>query len=78
MAQFFGEERSEFYAPFAEGFVTHLDAALVEQFLNVPVTQRKAVVEPDSVLDDDHGETVAARLGVGHGGSAYPDPVKAT
>ena len=39
MAQFFGEERSEFYAPFAEGFVTDLDAALVEQFLNVPVAE---------------------------------------
>ena len=52
--------------------MTDLDAALVEQFLNVPVTQWKAVVEPDSVLDDEHGETVAVWLGVGHGGSGYP------
>ena len=78
MAQFFGEERSEFYAPFAEGFVTDLDAALVEQFLNVPVAQRKAMIEPDGVLDGDHGETVAVWFGVGHGASAYPNPIKAT
>ena len=78
MAQFFGEERSEFYAPFAEGFVTDLDAALVEQFLNVPVAQRKAMIKPDGVLDGDHGETVAVWFGVGHGQSDYPDPIKAT
>ena len=78
MAQFFGEERYEFYAPFAEGFVTDLDAALVEQFLNVPVAQRKAMIEPDGVLDGDHGETVAVWFGVGHGQSDYPDPIKAT
>ena len=77
MAQFFGEERSEFYAPFAEGFVTDLDAALVEQFLNVPVAQRKAMIKLDGVLDGDHGETVAVWFGVGHGQSDYPDPIKA-
>jgi hypothetical protein len=54
------------------------DAALVQQFLHVSVTQRKAVVEPNGMLDDEHGETVAVRLGVGHGESAYPDPVNAT
>ena len=30
------------------------------------------------MLDDGYGETVAIRLGVGHGRSAYPNPVKAT
>ena len=50
----------------------------MEQFLDVPVTQRKAVIEPDGVLDDDHGETVAVWLDVSHGHSAYPDPIKAT
>ena len=55
-----------------------LNAALVEQFLHVSVTEGKAVVEPDGMLDDGHRETVAVRLGVGHGGSAYPNPVKAT
>ena len=58
--------------------MTHFNAALMEKFLNVPVTQRKAVIEPDGVLDDVHRESVAVRLGVGHGGSAYPDPIKAT
>ena len=29
-------------------------------------------------LDDGHGKTVAVRPGVCHGGSAYPDPLKAT
>ena len=38
MAQFFGEERSELYAPFAEGFMADLNAALVQQFLHVSVT----------------------------------------
>ena len=44
-----------------------LNAALVQQFLDISVTQGKVVVQPDGVLDDGHGETVAARLGVGHG-----------
>ena len=78
MAQFFREEESEFYSPFAESFVADLDATLVEQFLHVSVTQGKAVVEPNRVLDNADRESVAVRLGVGHGGSAYPDPVKAT
>ena len=35
---------------------TDLNATLVEQFLHVPVTQGKAVVRPDDVLDDGHRE----------------------
>ena len=54
------------------------NAALVQQFLHVSAAEGKAVVEPNGVLDDDHGETVAVRLGIGHGRSAYPDPIKAT
>ena len=46
--------------------------------MNIPVAQRKTVIEPDGVLDDTHRETVAVILRVGHGGSAYPEPVKAT
>jgi len=78
VAQVFREEGSELDTPFAQGFMTLLNTALVEQFLNVSVTQQKAVIEPDSVLNDGHREAVAVRLGVGHGGSAYPNPVKAT
>ena len=58
--------------------MANLNAALVQQFLDIPVTQGKVVVQPDGVLDDTHWETVAVRLGVGHGQSAYPDPVRAT
>ena len=58
--------------------MTDHDAAPVKQFLNIPVTQRKAVVQPDGVLDDGHRETVAVGLDVGHRQSAYPGPVKAT
>ena len=49
------------------------------------------MIEPDEMLNNGHGEAakrrqrrcsgqdaVAVRLGVGHGGSAYPRPVKAT
>ena len=58
--------------------MTDHDAAPVQQFLDVPVAQWEAVVQPGGVLDDEHGETVAVRLGVGHGQSACPDPIKAT
>ncbi len=78
MAQDFSEEGAELDAPFTEGLVADLDTALVQQFLDVSVTEGKAVVEPNGVLDDGHGETVAVRLGVGHGGSTSPDPIKAT
>ena len=58
--------------------MTDHDAAPVQQFLDVPVAQWEAVVQPDGVLDDELGETVAVGLEVGHGLSAYPDPIKAT
>jgi hypothetical protein len=77
VAQVFSEKGSELDTPLAQGFVTDHDATLVQQFLDVPVTQRKAVVEPNSLLDDEHRETVAVRLCIGHGRLAYPDPMKA-
>ena len=45
VAQVFSEEGSEFDTPFAQGFVTDFNTALVQQFLNVPVAQGKAVVQ---------------------------------
>jgi hypothetical protein len=78
VAKFIGEQRPEFDTPFTEGLVTDLDAALVEQFLNITVAQGETVVQPNRMLDDGHGEAVAVGLWVGHGRSAYPDPVKAT
>ena len=67
MAQVFSEEGSELDTPLSEGLMANLNAALVQQFLHVSVTQGKAVIEPNGVLDDGHGETVAVGLGVGHG-----------
>ncbi len=55
-----------------------LNAALVEQFLDIAVTEGEAVVQPDGVLDDRHRKTVAVGFQVSHGGSAYTDLVKAT
>lgn len=55
-----------------------INAALGKQFLDVAVTQGKAVVQPDGMLNDGHWELMAVRLGVGHGGSAYPERLKAT
>jgi hypothetical protein len=54
------------------------NAALVEQFLNIPVTNGKAIVHLNSVLDDCYGKAVAVGLGIGHSGSAYRELVKAT
>ena len=78
VAQSFSEEGAEFDTPFAESFMADLNAALVQQFLDISVAERKMVIQPDGVLDDGHGEAVAVRLGIGHGGSAYPSPIKAT
>jgi len=50
-----------------------LDAALMEQFLHVTVTERETVVEPNSVLDDHHRKAVAVGFGVAHGRSAYSE-----
>ncbi|GAA3999477.1 hypothetical protein GCM10022631_07980 [Deinococcus rubellus] len=66
LAKVLSKKRPKFDAPFAEGLMADLNAALVEQFLHVSVTQRKAVVQPDGVLDDGHWETGAVRLEVGH------------
>jgi len=65
LAQVVCEERAEVNASLAEGLMADLDAALAQEFLHVSVTQGKAVVQPDGVLDDAHGETVVVRLGVG-------------
>ena len=78
VAQVFCEQWTELDAPFAESFMADLNAALVQQFLDISVAERKMVVQPDRVLDDRHRETVAVGLGVGHGQSAYPSPIKAT
>ena len=63
VTQFVGEQRTKCDAPLPECLMTDLDAALVEQFLNISVAEWKAVAQPDGVLDDGH-------LGIG-GGKAW-------
>jgi len=69
--QFLSEERCELDVPLAERLVADLDAALLEQFLDITLAEGKAVVEPKGVLDDAEWETVAVRLTISHGTSAY-------
>jgi len=67
MPQFFGKERGEFNIPLAKRLMTALDPALLEQFLNITLAQRKAVIEPESILDDAERKMVAVRLTISHG-----------
>ena len=46
--------------------MTDLDAALVQQFLDVPIAQGKAMVQPHGVLDDRYREAVAVGRSIGH------------
>ncbi len=78
VTQVFSEQRTEFNTPFAEGFMADHNAALVWQFLDVSVAEGKSVIQPDGLLNDGHGETMAVGIRVGHGGSGYPNPIKAT
>jgi hypothetical protein len=63
VTQVFSEKGSELDTPFVEGLVADLNAALVQQFLHVSVTQGKAVVEPNGLLDDGHGEAASVTAG---------------
>ena len=45
-------------------------AALVRQFLNIPVTQGEAVIQPNGVLNDGYRQAVAGGRDVGHCGPA--------
>lgn len=51
--------------------MTDLNTTLVQQFLNVPLAEGEAVVEPEGVADDAQGKTVAVGLPVNHGSPAY-------
>jgi len=46
--------------------------ALVEEFLNVTLTEGEAVVEPEGVADNAEKKTMALRFPFTHGLSAYP------
>ena len=64
VAQLLGEERSELDVPLSERFVTNLHAALMKEFLNFPLAEWEAVIEPEGVADDAEGKTVAIGLAV--------------
>jgi len=71
--QFLSKQRSELDVPLAKRLMTDLDPALLEQFLNITLAEREAVIEPESVLDDAQRKSVAVRLTISHGQSAYRD-----
>ena len=52
--------RTEFDSPAAHGFVGNLDAAFGKEIFDIAEAQREPEIEPDGVLDDRNGETVAA------------------
>jgi len=47
MPQFFGKKRYKFDIPLAKRLMTDLNAALLEQFLNITRVEGEAVVEPE-------------------------------
>ena len=71
MAKLPSEEGGELDVPLPQRFVPDLDAALVEQFLNVPLAEWEAVVQPQSVADHAQGKTVAVGLPVSYSSPAY-------
>ena len=66
MTKIVGEQGREFDVSLAKRVVTDLNTTLLEQLLNIPVAERRAVVEPDGLLDDADWESVAVRLVVSH------------
>ncbi len=72
LPQFFREQRRELDVPLPHGLETDHDAALMEEFLDIPLAQRETVVQPQGVADDAQGKTVAVRLPTRHNSAAYP------
>jgi hypothetical protein len=50
--------RSEFVAPQSNSLVADLNTPLRQQVFNIPMAKAKAVVEPNSILDDLGWESV--------------------
>ena len=71
MAQFLGQEWGELDVPLTEGFVTDLNTTLVKQFLNVPLAEGEAVVEPQGIPNDTQRESMSIGLPVSHSSAAY-------
>jgi len=66
VAQFLSKERRELDVPLTKGFMADLNAALVQQFLDIALAEGKQVVKPEGMLNDAERKTVAARLAVSH------------
>jgi len=62
MAQFLSEERRELDVPPAEDFMADLNAALVQQFLDIALAEGKPVVKPEGLLNDAERKTVTVSL----------------
>src|SRR5215510_2011232 len=56
--QLIGVVLPKLQTPLADGFMGDVDAALKQEFLHVAVTQREAIIEPDSMADDLAGKAV--------------------
>ena len=54
------DHRSEFQHPTPKGFVRNVEPPFGQQFLDVAIAQREAQIEPDRMVDDHRGKTVAA------------------
>jgi len=74
VTQLFSDERREFDVPLAKRVVADLNTTFLKQVLHISVTERKAMVEPNRVLDDADRETVAAGTTVSH----EPPPYRLT
>ena len=70
MAQFLGQEWGELDVPLTEGLVTDLNTTLVKQFLNVPLAEGEAVVEPQGIPNDTQRESMSIGLPVSHSSAA--------
>lgn len=71
MPQLCGEQGGEFDMSLPQSFVIDLDAALVVQFLNVPLAEWEAVVAPDGLPDAAQRKTVAVGFPISHSSPAY-------
>jgi len=76
VAQFLSEEGAELDTPFAAGLVADLNAALVQQFLDISVAKQEAMVQPNRVLNDRHRETVAYGFGSVTDGQPTPTQLR--
>ena len=71
VAQFFGEEWSEFNVPLTQGFVADVNPSFVKEFLDISLAERESVVQPQRVPNDAQWKTVSIGLPVSHSLVAY-------